>query len=295
LLPRSEVASTREQLHDARGRAWILANGGTLPYDLRLVAELPSVAGDGFARIEVRRTRAGAAPLLLHSMPSRRSRFDDFTAHVTPARGRLSAGFAPRPAGEPSSRVDVAEAGVVWAPGAPVETTRDGLPPPTWVFPPAIQANLAPIDESATARFVRLAHEGAVPGLFEPVAATDVQSLLDEAGHLVALWWRTPEPLDWRRLDAWIRVRGPTELPYVPTFTARLSVVPSPDGSGAFLIAMRGDHGVFIPRGRASVTLSYQMQVPGVVPLALPVVVGETTIVDLELPLGWALARAAGG
>jgi hypothetical protein len=81
----------------------------------------------------------------------------------------------------------------------------------------------------------------------------------------------------------------------VPTFTARLSVVPSPDGSGAFLIAMRGDHGVFIPRGRASVTLSYQMQVPGVVPLALPVVVGETTIVDLELPLGWALARAAGG
>ena len=299
---RQRSLATTEQTHDMRGRAWILANGGALPHDVEWRAEPAALAAaadghgavDQAITVEVRRVRAGSAPLTLHSWPARQSRFIDFAEHVRPADGAVSSGFGP-------ARSVLVDSGR-WNDGDPIELTRDGAPPPGWLAPAAVQACAGPIDATAPLRFMQLAHLGSAAAspaqpidgdLLVPVPATRVAALLDSADRVVALWWRTPEPLDWRRVEASIRVRQLDGSPYGIHFDAAIGVVPSPDGSAAFLVAKRRSDGgvVYMARGTVQLSFLFHMERPGIVPLALDSLLGEWVSVEFELQLGMALGQ----
>jgi hypothetical protein len=173
---------------------------------------------------------------------------------------------------------------------------------------PSPLASLAgPLDAGAAQRFMlfawrsgaRLSADAAAPALADigdPVAATTLEALCDDQDRPLALWLRTPEPLDWRRVHADLTLRHvapdsgcPTTYANRHTMSLSVDVLPSTDGSSALLVGRLAGVPTRLPRGEITLTLRYDPAAPGLVKLRkrTPIPTGQETVtLTFVQPLG---------
>ena len=84
-------------------------------------------------------------------------------------------------------------------------------------------------------------------------------------GRPYALWLRTPEPVDWRRVTTTLRIRHVVQSGACPSTYARrnpldvsLTVLPNTDASSAFLVGEVGGVWTRLPRGAYELTLTFE-------------------------------------
>jgi hypothetical protein len=158
-------------------------------------------------------------------------------------------------------------------------------PPDDWPLPNPLAALTGPLGADAAKRFllflwrsgVRLAADASAPRLAavgDPVASTTIQAVCDPQNRPVALWLRTPEPIDWRRIHAEMQLRHvepgtgcPTAYAHRHTMKLAVRVLPSTDGSSALLVARFGGVVTRLPRGEVNLKLTYEPSEPGLVKL----------------------------
>jgi hypothetical protein len=201
---------------------------------------------------------------------------------------------------------------------APPPPDEYDSPPDDWPLPTLLASLIEPLGPSAARRFllflwrsgVRLSADAAaaaLAGVGDPVGATTVEAVCDDQARPLALWCRTPEPLDWRRVHAAITLRHvepdtgcPTRYANRYTMPLTVEVLPSPDGSGALLVGELGGTATRLPRGEITLTMRYEPQESGLVRLrprtALPSG-HETVLLTFLQPLGltWPTRPPAGG
>jgi hypothetical protein len=180
-------------------------------------------------------------------------------------------------------------------------------PPDDWPLPAPLASLAGPLDAGAAQRFmlfawrsgVRLLDDAAAPRLADigdPVAATTVEALCDDQDRPLALWLRTPEPLDWRRVGVDMTLRHvtpdtgcPTTYANRHTMSLTVDLLPSTDGSSALLVARLGGVPTRLPRGEITLTLRYDPAAPGIVklrPRTPPPSGHETITLTFVQPLG---------
>lgn len=179
-------------------------------------------------------------------------------------------------------------------------------PPLDWLLPAALADHLGGLDSSAGLRFGRFAADSGVRfnaggsdklvGISNPVATTTIEAVVDAQGRPYALWVRTPEPVDWRRVTLTWSIRHVKPENNCPGSYAKRSplelavnVLPSPDGSSAFLIGSFTGSAIRLPRGEHTLTLKFNPAKAGLPPLRPSVLVGSgSELVTLRFiqPLG---------
>lgn len=182
-------------------------------------------------------------------------------------------------------------------------------PPDDWPLPASLASLAGPLDDAAAHRFmlfawrsgVHLQADTAAPALADigdPVGATTVEALCDDLSRPLALWLRTPEPIDWRRVHADLTLRHVTPNSGCPTAYANrqpmsltVDLLPSTDGSSALLVARLAGVPTRLPRGEIALTLRYNPAEPGLVklrPRTPPPSGQETVTLTFLQPLGHA-------
>jgi hypothetical protein len=177
-----------------------------------------------------------------------------------------------------------------------------GATPADWVLDPDLVAQLQPLGSPTAARYVeflreagtRIAPSPAHPlaGLADPVGTITVEAVCDAGGHVLALWLRTPEPLDFQRVTVTGRVRHvepetgcPDEYANRTPLDLTFELLPSPDASAALLVGRFAGSATRLPRGEYTVTLRFDAAAAGL-PRLRPSAGGtEATIAFLQ-PLG---------
>ena len=142
-----------------------------------------------------------------------------------------------------------------------------------WLLPYPLANEVVSIDEDLNLRFLRVAErlgcrlkentDDQLEGYVGPAPQTLVSLLLDGHRRGYALWLRTKEPLDWRRVTANLLVRPIDQLKSKESLGFQLGIVPSPDASSAFLFAIASERPVRLPKGIYDVTLQYACVVDG--------------------------------
>lgn len=179
------------------------------------------------------------------------------------------------------------------------------VPPLDWHLPPALGGHLGGLDGSAGLRFGRFAADtgvrfgaggDALRGISEPVLQTTIEAVTDAHGRPYALWVRTPEPVDWRRVTVTLSVRHvepadecPTRYAHRQPLELGITTLPSPDGSSAFLIATFAGRSIVLPRGEFTLTLKFDPAEAGLPPLRPAVQLGtgsELVTLRFVQPLG---------
>ena len=147
-------------------------------------------------------------------------------------------------------------------------------PPVSWCLPTAITQHLKPLDAQTGVRFAEFAHEtdarfndgsgDKLDGINDTVSETTVEAVVDSQGRPYALWVRTPEPVDWRRVSASLRIRHvkqtgdcPTGYAHRNSLDMEVTILPSPDASSAFLVGSFAGIPTRLPRGEYELTLSF--------------------------------------
>jgi hypothetical protein len=195
----------------------------------------------------------------------------------------------------------------------PTELTS---PPLAWRLPSNLAGELGPLDAQAALRFARFAAasgarfgDAADPlvGVDDPVLATTIEAVVDSANRPYALWMRTPEPVDWRRVTIALTISHVTPASGCPSGYAHrhelelaVGVLPNADGSGAFLTGSLAGVATRLPRGEYLLTLSFDPTAPGLPGLRPSVLVGAgPEVVKLRFiqPYGldWPLPSSHGG
>jgi hypothetical protein len=178
--------------------------------------------------------------------------------------------------------------------------------PLDWLLPLQLAEHLGELDNSAGLRFGRFAASSGVRfndgpgdalyGISEPVQATTIEAVTDNQHRVCALWVRTPEPVDWRRVTVSLSIRHVEPEKDCPNSYARrhplelgVSMLPSPDGTSAFLIGTFAGWAILLPRGEFTLTLKFNPAKAGLPPLRPSVFVGAgSELVTLRFlqPLG---------
>jgi hypothetical protein len=189
-------------------------------------------------------------------------------------------------------------------------------PPLSWRLPPSLTAELGALDENAALRFARFAAAtGArfglasdpLTGLQDPVGATTIEAVVDSANRPFALWVRTPEPVDWRRVTTTLTVSHvvpasgcPTKYAHRHKLELAVGVLPNADGSAAFLTGSLAGIATRLPRGEYLLTLSFDPVMAGLPALRPSVLIGAgPEVIKLRFiqPYGqdWPLPSTHGG
>jgi hypothetical protein len=180
-------------------------------------------------------------------------------------------------------------------------------PPDDWPLPSSLASLAGPLDPGSAQRFllflwrsdVHLTPNVAAPALAtvgDPVAATVIEAVCDDQDRPLALWLRTPEPLDWRRAQAELTLRHVEPDSDCPTGYANrhplalsIELLPSPDGSSVLLVGKLAGTPTRLPRGEVALKIAYDPALPGLVHLRpstpLPTGREEITLTFLQ-PLG---------
>lgn len=162
-----------------------------------------------------------------------------------------------------------------------------------WALPSALDDLLHPLDANSGTDFCRFAQatgarfnaDGGDPllELGNTVLETTVEAVVDGAQRPYALWLRTPEPLDWRRVSASLEVRHVTGVERCPTGYAHrhpldlgVECLPGPDASSAFLVGSLAGVRTRLPRGEYHLSLAFDSRLPGLPPLRPRPSVGAT-------------------
>jgi hypothetical protein len=151
-------------------------------------------------------------------------------------------------------------------------------PPVSWRLPSSLTSWLSPLDAATGTRYARFASAtgarfnggGGDPlsGINDTVDETTVEAVVDSEGRPYALWLRTSEPVDWRRVTITLRIKHvegegdcPTKYAKRNPLDLQVEVLPSPDGSSAFLVGSLAGHRTRLPRGVYTLTLNFNTQV----------------------------------
>jgi hypothetical protein len=179
-------------------------------------------------------------------------------------------------------------------------------PPVSWQLPSSMTRHLGPLDSSAGIRFLRFAADSGAQlspsaaqpllGLTDASEDTTLEGLSDTEARLFALWLRTPEPLDWRRVTASLRIRHTQQTGACPggyehrqALDVDLDILPSPDASSAFLAAKFNGSYTRLPRGEYELTLSFDPSTPSLYRLRPGAAVGttpEVVVIKFIQPMG---------
>lgn len=277
---------------------WIESNycGNGIEADEELVLNRP-LPKAGSARVRLSSSEDG---LKLDEWTCHISRFDSFRDHLNWPRPCVTVIYWPmgrmiRKYCRPISMVDPSDRPWVLVPEKEMPVLPDD-----WCLPPDL-ANLAdgPLDETTGIRFARFAlesnarfHSGSgdvLDGINKAATKTAIEAIADYKGRPYALWFRTPEPVDWRRVTASLKIllvtriqsagsepetcpnrynhrRAPIEL--------TLNILPSPDATSAFLIGVRGPVDasgirqiIRLPKGEYELKLTFDHQKAELPPL----------------------------
>ena len=198
----------------------------------------------------------------------------------------------------------------------PPYPTELASPPFSWRLPASLVAELGPLDAEGAVRFARFAAATGVRfgtatdpdvGVQDPVPTTTLEAIVDSANRPFALWLRTPEPVDWRRVTITLSISHvvpgagcPTGYAHRRKLELAVGVLPNADGSGAFLTGSLAGVATRLPRGEYSLTLSFDPAAPGLPSLRPSVLVGPgPEVVKLRFiqPFGsdWPLPGTHGG
>ncbi len=188
-------------------------------------------------------------------------------------------------------------------------------PPLNWRLPGAIAAHLEDDSVPLPVAFARFAVDSGVVfsdlpgnpmfGLANPVEETVVEGIADASGRLFAIWLRTPEPVDWRRCTASLRIRHlvdddgcSQDYAYRRPMDLTIEVLPGPDASSAFLVGSLGNIRTRLPRGEYELVLSFDPAAADLPRLRPgPAIIGPKETVMLKFlqvsGLTWPLPNAA--
>ncbi|MCA9985203.1 MAG: hypothetical protein KDE59_12940, partial [Anaerolineales bacterium] len=167
------------------------------------------------------------------------------------------------------------------------------FPPASWRLPTTLTGWLQPLDELTGERFARFAAAtGAqfnggggdvLAGINDTVGQTTIEAVVDSLERPYALWLRTPEPVDWRRVTATLRIRHVEQISSCPSgYEERLpldltiDILPSPDATSAFLVGSLNGEYTRLPRGEYDLKLRFDTQTSGLPVLKPRPVVGGT-------------------
>jgi hypothetical protein len=176
---------------------------------------------------------------------------------------------------------------------APKELTE---PLTSWRLSSSLSQHLRKLDAFSGARFAHFALEtGArfnnstddpLDGISDTVASTTIEAVVDNTGRPYALWLRTPEPVDWRRVSSNLRIAHVTGNGSCPEGYANrhplildIEILPSPDGSSAFLIGSQAGCRTRLPRGVYTLTLEFKSKLPDLPTLKPISPIGTTEVV----------------
>lgn len=161
-------------------------------------------------------------------------------------------------------------------------------PPGSWQLPPPLVSLLGMPSGTRFAQFavatgVRFGNEAdPIAGIGNTSEETTVEVITGAGGKIVALWLRTPEPVDWRRVTVTLTIAHATPASGCPTGHARrrtlkldVGVLPSPDGSSAFLTGSLAQVPTCLPRGDYTLTLSFDPKRDGLPALRPSAAVGD--------------------
>jgi hypothetical protein len=171
-------------------------------------------------------------------------------------------------------------------------------PPLPWRLPSSVAS---PLNDSAPVgiSYARFAHDtgarfSADPanplfGINNTVFQTRIDAIEDDAGRLFALWLRSPEPLDWRRVSLALRIRHlqggspcPADYAYRRPLDLDVEALPSPDGSSAFLVGRLAGIRTRLPRGEYALTISFNPSEAGLPKLRPSAAVGSPETLELK-------------
>ena len=164
-------------------------------------------------------------------------------------------------------------------------------PPASWRLHSTMTNWLHALDGVSGDRFSRFADAtgarfnagagDALDGINDTVDQTTVEAVVDAQGRPLALWLRTPEPVDWRRVSAELRIRHVEQSGDCPTsyeernpLDLDIEILPSPDASSAFLVGSLAGHRTRLPRGEYTLTLTFDTQLASLPHLRPTVAVG---------------------
>ena len=188
--------------------------------------------------------------------------------------------------------------------------------PDAWQLPAALANTFGAIDDTAPQRFMRMAEVCGVrfgrpsvdrlDQLLRHPDNTELAALMDGTEQIIGFWLRTPEPVDWRRVSASLKVRHVEPAAGCPASHANrnplvldVDILPSPDFASAFLTARFGGDHIYLPRGDYELTLHFDPAAPGLPHLYPTAAVGpvpETVVYRFSQPLGlnWPLPAGKG-
>jgi len=272
-VSRSQVA---ERFESASSAKWLLDAGGQYGVAEELLFEAPVHQGVHELRVSYRDPLSGTN-VKLDSWSFERSRFADASSHLSLAErsvrlGRSTVAEVEAIGGDQIADLD--EGTVVEAPVTP-ETI-----PASWRLPPAFEPQHKQFEEQSALSFLRFVERSAIPigranadplyGIAERPRETTLEAFTDRNGKAFALWLRTPEPFDWRRLSALLKVyatskdtTGEDVLPNVAPLPLDVLFTPSPDGSSALVFARSGETYVRLPQGLYVLRCTYALEAAG--------------------------------
>ncbi len=260
---------------------WIRRHGGAVSADDEIAFTWPTeAAGRGSLTVWAERPGAAAterfANLWTHTCQI--SRYHDFRDQV-----RL-AGSVVRRARRPDGVTELEEGGFELADLSPLSSggldlDADATAEPAWALDSTLDPGGPPAQDGlAFARFA-LACGLDVGSLLAPVDHTVLDVLETSAGRPCALHLRTPEAVDWRRvqgeLATWtLLYEGegpwPTRWGALGALRFGVSILPAPDAMSAILVGVTrgaGGSGLYLPRGACRLTLRFAAAVDGLVTL----------------------------
>ncbi|MHC3993870.1 hypothetical protein ACXWTF_03520 [Thiomicrolovo sp. ZZH C-3] len=176
----------------------------------------------------------------------------------------------------------------------PVYPEELSVPPVNWRLPTAMTQWITPLDALSAERFTRFAaasgarfNDGSgdiLDGINDTVERTTIEAVTDGSGRPLALWVRTPEPVDWRRVEASLQIRHVEQSGDCPTgyelrhpLELTVEILPSPDATSAFLVGGLAGHRTRLPRGEYTLTLRFDTTLPGLPRLRPSPAVGGPT------------------
>lgn len=318
---------------------WVAEGGGAVPPDDEISGTKALPAAPGAAAVEVSVALPDGGRDVVDRWSCEISQFTSFRHHVAwtgtcvtrfyDAAGpreqaacpviagsqRITVGKHQRPVFGAGSAIEVSPGlldEIVYDSPYPDEVTAA---PSEWRLPAALAAEVGALDPTAAARFLRFAllsgarfSSGAgspLQRLTDVASATTVEAVVDAQGRPLALWLRTPEPLDWRRVTAQLRIRHVEQVGVCPTAYAHrrqlelgVRFLPSPDGSSAFVVGVFAGQPIRLPRGGYQFRVSFDPARAGLVRLRpLPSVgaIPETATLSFLQPSGLDWPLPAGG
>lgn len=219
------------------------------------------------------------------------SRFESFTDHLNSISHPITISHAYSSSGHVPVVLCPLDLGTYPSSGDfPDELTS---PQADWILDTSLSQCLTGLNEKTTSNYLHFIMQtqvvtyGVVPPLLVLPENTELQAIVDDQSRILALWVRTPEPIDWRRVNASLTVYPcdfegtcPSGFANRSPLHLGVSILPSPDATSAFLVGKFETTLVKLPRGYFKLTFEFHSVVEDLPPLVPPTHIGPVETVE---------------